>query len=540
MKKFSSLILLALLPAPFALNADTPLGRPEDNRIYAQLLVNELKDANPDVILIGFHVVPPGATDEAMIACTHNLIGEKDDEGDLAAVAGQQTVLSVSLKEPNKFKAYLPLKDATGISIGLLTLNFRNEAGNDVTHYCARSLALRDGVAKRIPGLAALFEATPGAQDSAAKSRDSMDVQNARTNYVHTTGKKVTYTRHWDLGGLPAYVPATQVSGKLRIWGLNYLGDGDLAKFWEEGFRKFQPGVRFEYNLPTALIGIPGLVCGDADLAASRPVTFDERLLFQRIFDSDPLEIKMVTGSFDVPGWANAIAIMANKSNPISRLTLKQLDGILGAERTGGYEGTAWHPERARGPEGNIRAWGQLGLTGEWADKPINLYAPSMKFHIAPVIERVVFHGGTRWNERLHEYSNYAKPDGTLMLTSRQIMADLGKDPYGLAITGIQDLTVRTKAVALGAAEGGPFVELTIENVQNRTYPLIMGEYWYLVRKPGTILDPKLKEYLRFTLSREGQECVARDGKFLPLTAEVVREELKKLELAPANINTLL
>lgn len=391
---------------------------------------------------------------------------------------------------------------------------------------------MRNGAARSALACFAAMLATACAfaQATDVKSRSSLDVQDARTNYVQTKGKKVTYAHPWDLSGLPPYVPGQKVSGKIRLWGLNYLTDGYLAKYWEEGFRKYQPGVTFEYNTPTALIGIPGLVSGQADLAASRPITFDERLLFQRIFDSDPLEITMVTGSFDVSGWANAITIMVNKANPISKLTLKQLDGIFGAERTGGYEGTAWHPERARGPEENIRTWGQLGLTGEWANKPINICMTTMRFHIAPIIEKVVFHGGTKWNEKLREYSNYARPDGTLALTSGQITADVGKDPYALAITGIQDLTPQTKALAIAAKEGGPYVDLTIENVQNRTYPLIMQEFWYLVHKPGQPIDPKLKEYIRYTLSREGQEAVARDGKFLPLTAEVVKEQLKKLE----------
>jgi phosphate transport system substrate-binding protein len=43
-------------------------------------------------------------------------------------------------------------------------------------------------------------------------------------------------------------------------------------------------------------------------------------------------------------------------------------------------------------------------------------------------------------------------------------------------------------------------------------------------------LDPRVREYFRYILSREGQEEVQRDGKWLPLTADVVREQLQKLE----------
>lgn len=363
--------------------------------------------------------------------------------------------------------------------------------------------------------------------------RDPLSLQQARHDRVAARGTKAFYTNQWDLSGLPPYVPDVKVSGKLRIWGLNYIGDSGLSKVWAEGFRKFHPDATIEYNLPTALIAIPGLVCGVADLAASRPITFDERELFQRIFNCEPVEIKMVTGSYNVPGYATTMAVIVNKDNPISRLSLRQLDGIFGAERTGAYQGIAWHPELARSAAENIRAWGQLGLTGEWRDQPINLYSATLRFHYPPVFEQIVFKGGTKWNERLREYNNYLKADGTGWYShGEQVPDEVSRDRYGIGLTWIAYLTPRSnaKAVALAAREGGPYAELTIENVQNRTYPLAYNEYWYFYRKPGAPIDPKVREFVRYVLSREGQEAVTRSGKFLPLTAEVVREEMRKLD----------
>ena len=153
-----SRVALLLLSLASAFGAEAPLGKPADNHIFAQALVNELARANPDVILIGLHAIPPSGGDEVMIACTHDLIGEKDDEGDLTVVALQQTVLAPNLKDPRKYRVYLPLKDSAGQSIGLMTLNFVYDSRNDETHYCSRAVALRNSVAKRIPNLAALFE----------------------------------------------------------------------------------------------------------------------------------------------------------------------------------------------------------------------------------------------------------------------------------------------------------------------------------------------------------------------------------------------
>jgi phosphate transport system substrate-binding protein len=359
---------------------------------------------------------------------------------------------------------------------------------------------------------------------------ESVEVQRARSNMIAAKRDKVFYTNKFSLDGLPQYKPEQKVTGTIRIWGLNYMTDGNVAKYWEEGFRKYHPDAKIEWNTPSALVAVPGLITGLADLGASRPITFDELLTYQRVFSCLPLEIEMVTGSFNVSGWAPALAIFVHKDNPITKLTVQQLDGIFGAERTGGWDGLTWHPEWARGPEQNIRTWGQLGLTGEWKDKPINIYGGNLRRHEQLVFERKVFQGGTKWNEKTREYANYAKPDGTLVIALDQSMEDLSKDKYGIAYNSMAFVNPRIKALAIAPRDGGPFVELTIENVQNRSYPLISQEYWLVNRKPGQPVDPKVKEFLRYVLSQEGQQAVVRDGKFLPLTAEVAREQLKKLE----------
>jgi phosphate transport system substrate-binding protein len=362
------------------------------------------------------------------------------------------------------------------------------------------------------------------------QSRQDVDVQRARDVFLKERGKTSYYTERWNLDDLPEYRPEQKVSGNIRIWGLNYLADCNLARFWEEGFRKYHPESRIAWYTPTALVALPGLYTGQADIGASREITFDETLTFQRIFYYLPLEISMVTGSYDVPGWANALAIFVHKDNPIAKVTFRQLDGLFGAARRGGYDGTTWHPDRARGPEGNIRTWGQLGLTGEWKDKPINVYGLNLKYHQQLRLERRVFGGGSMWNENLREYSNYARADGTLATAAGELMKDLSQDRYGIAYSGIQNATPQTKLLAVAEKDGGPFVELTRENVRNRSYPLYGEEYWYVNRRPGSPLDPKVKEFLRYVLSREGQDAVQRDAHYLPLTGEVAREQLRKLE----------
>jgi len=375
---------------------------------------------------------------------------------------------------------------------------------------------------------------TPGpAPEAPAAVRDSLSVQKARNEHVAGRGLHVFYHHDWDLSALPPYRPEGTVSGTVRMWGLNYLGDSHLEKYWENGFCKYHPAVRFEYHLPTSVTAVPGLVTGQANLGADTPMYFFERLEFARTFHYEPTTFLMVTGSYDVPGWANAIGIFVHHTNPLGKITLQQLDAIFGAEREGGWVGLTWHPEFARGPEGNIRTWGQLGLTGAWADKPIHVYGLNLRYGQAIGFSDRVLKGSDKWNEDLIMYANYARPDGTLAIGANQLIQDLAHDPYGIAYSGIQNLMPAVKCLPLGAKEGGPYLPLTMENVQSRQYPYVSQEFWDVNRPPGKPVEPAVREYLRYTLSREGQEAVVRDGKFLPLTAAAAARALRRLDQEP-------
>ena len=398
------------------------------------------------------------------------------------------------------------------------------------------------------PFLAAVFFATAvhaqslapaPAPETAPAVRDSLAVQKARNEHVVGRGMQAFYHQAWDLSALPPYVPEGPVSGTVSMWGLNYLGDSHLKKYWEDGFRKYHPNVRFKYHLPTSVTAIPGLVTGRANLGADTPMYFFERLEFARTFHYEPTTFLMVTGSYNVPGWADAMGIFVHRSNPLAQVTLPQLDAIFGAEREGGWVGLTWHPEFARGPEGNIRTWGQMGLTGEWADKPIHVYGLNLRYGQAIGFSDHVLKGSDKWNESLIMYANYARPDGTLAIGANQLIQDLARDPYGIAYSGIQNLLPQVKCLPLGAKAGGPFVSLTIENVQSRKYPFVSQEFWDVNRPPGKKVDPAVREYLRYALSREGQEQVARDGKFLPLTAAAAARALKRLDEEPAPFRSI-
>src|SRR5437660_10249603 len=200
-----------------------------------------------------------------------------------------------------------------------------------------------------------------------------------------------------DLNAIPPYKKELNVVGGLRIAGSELKGVVDLLA---EGFRKFQPEAKISSNFMTSSEGALGMmIAGVSDVA---PMGDDAKITDQMPFYNSrgyvPTEISIATGGYDMRGTLFAWAIFVNKDNPLTQLSLDQLDGIFGSERSGGWEVGAkadnnllFTAKYARGPEKNIRTWGQLGLTGEWANQEIHTHG-----YIAPGFEvsfqRMVLH----------------------------------------------------------------------------------------------------------------------------------------------------
>ena len=339
------------------------------------------------------------------------------------------------------------------------------------------------------------------------------------------------YTKKFDLSGLPHYVPEEKPTGKLRIYGNNYVGDAPLGGWWKEAFAKFQPGIEIEYFLPSAAIAVPGLYFGLADIAINHEPSFYDSLGHLRLKGYEPTGISVFTGSYDYVGWQNNIVIIVNKDNPLAKMTLQQLDGVFGSVRDGGWVGTTWHPELTRGPESDIRTWGQLGLGGEWANRRINLHGYSLRYATAIEFSNKVLQSSDKWNGDLHAYSNYKRPNGTTYLEGDQVVDHVRNDPAAIGYVRYHEgFPKDVKVIALAKTSASPYVDYTIDTLQDRSYPLWGDQSFWVSLKPGTKMDPKVREFIRFVLSREGQELVQRDGKYLPLTADAVRAELKKLQ----------
>jgi phosphate transport system substrate-binding protein len=324
---------------------------------------------------------------------------------------------------------------------------------------------------------------------------------------------------------LPEYAPSTQLSGTLRVSGSDEMAG--LLKRWERGFRKYQPQLRIEPWLKGSGSGMYGLEMRTAEIALmGRPINPYERYgIYERAWVY-PVEIEVATGSFAQPHKSPAYTIFVNKDNPLANLTVKQLDGIFGAERGGGWKALTWDEGSAHARSDNIRTWDQLGLKGEWVGKAIHVYGPpNLGAGAITYFQAKVMGGGAIFNEDLREYADRPR-----------MIAELERDRYGIAYAAQGYATPGVKALAIGESDSGPFALPTRANVASRAYPLARPVYvYYTIDNEKTEIadprvDPKVREFLRYVLSRQGQRAVAGEGTYLPLQGPVAAEQLRKLD----------
>jgi phosphate transport system substrate-binding protein len=331
----------------------------------------------------------------------------------------------------------------------------------------------------------------------------------------------------FDLGPLPAYVPGPAVHGVIRIH--DHEQSQHLVHLWQDRFLKLHPQVRYlEYTVPA---WFSGLAAGTADIAiAGRRAYRADLKALEEIWGYPPLELFIATGGFNLhKGNTPGVIVFVHQDNPLTGLTLDQLDGIFGAQRTGGWDGTKWTTAVARGPEKNLRTWGQLGLAGEWAGQPINLYGIDATLSgWSALMQRAAFKGGTKWNPAIREFVR----GGWEVPADEALVAGVGGDRYGIGFSFMRvvEKNPHVQPLAIAAEPGGPFVLPTNDSFFHRTYPLVTALYLYVNRPPGQPLPARIREFLAYILSREGQQAVAEDGMFIPLDAASAAVERRKIE----------
>jgi len=212
---------------------------------------------------------------------------------------------------------------------------------------------------------------------------------------------------------------------------------------------------------------------------------------FEKAFGYEPTAL---------PTSIDMLAVYVHKDNPIAGLTLQQVDAIFSKTRKGGADR-------------DIRTWGDLGLTGEWADKPISLYGRnSASGTYGYFKEHALFKG---------DYKDTVKEQPG----SSSVVQGVATDRYGIGYSGIGYKTADVLAVPLAAEPGGEMIAAVPERAYTGEYPLARFLYLYVNHKPGTELEPLRREFLRYVFSRQGQQDVVKDGYF-PITAKIAAKAL--------------
>jgi phosphate transport system substrate-binding protein len=296
---------------------------------------------------------------------------------------------------------------------------------------------------------------------------------------------------------LATYKKATSVSGSIKSIGSDTMNN--MMALWSEGFRVVHPSVKVEVEGKGSSTAPPALIAGTSNFGPmSRKMKAKEIDAFEKKFGYKPVQLRT---SIDM------LAVYVHKDNPIKGLTMQQLDAIFSKTRKGGYPN-------------DIRTWGDLGLTGEWADKPIRMYGRNSASGTYGYFKKHALFKGD-YKDEVNEQPG-----------SSSVVQGIATDKYGIGYSGIGYMTSDVKAVALSTDTGKnpSFVEAVPENAYTGEYPLARFLYLSVNYKPGSKLDDLRAEFVRYVFSKNGQEDVLKDGYF-PVPATVAREELKAVGL---------
>lgn len=298
----------------------------------------------------------------------------------------------------------------------------------------------------------------------------------------------------------------------IRIWGHPALLG--VAERWAGAYAQAHPGVRFEFAMKGSDSAIHGLVGGVADIALTgreNDVVDDNGFARPREYPATRIEI--ATGSLAAPGKADAIAVLVDAGNPLASLTLEQLARILDCG------------DQAR----PIARWGDLGLTGAWAQAPIRVHSYDFATRTGIWLQNRVMAGDRRmcWG-RITEHGDERRLDGTLAKAADRVGDAARGERNALAIANPAQAHGGLRLVAL--SDGGPPVLPDAASVQARRYPLTRRAYAFVDRAPGTPLARHVRDFLAFALSPQGQQLLEADAGFLPLDHATAAAQLTILE----------
>ncbi len=293
---------------------------------------------------------------------------------------------------------------------------------------------------------------------------------------------------------LADYQRTSGVSGNLSSVGSDTLAN--LMTLWAEEYKRVYPNVNIQIQAAGSSTAPPALTEGTSNLGPmSRKMKDKELQKFEEKFGYKPTEIRVAL---------DALAVYVNKDNPIKGMTISQVDAVFSSTRKCGYNK-------------DITTWGDLGLTGEWKNRNIQLYGRNS---VSGTYGYFKHHGLCKGDFK----SAVNEQPG-----SASVVQSVTTSLNGIGYSGIGYKTSGVKAVPLSEKDGKPFVEATNENALAGKYPLARFLYIYVNKHPNKPLPPLEQEFIKMVLSKAGQEVVVKDG-YIPLPASVAAKELAKLQ----------
>lgn len=293
---------------------------------------------------------------------------------------------------------------------------------------------------------------------------------------------------------LPTYEKTSGVSGNLSSVGSDSLAN--LMTLWAEEFKKNYPNVNIQIQAAGSSTAPPALTEGTANMGPmSRPMKDSEIQAFEEKYGYKPTA---------VPVAIDALAVFVHKDNPIKSLSIEQVDAIFSSTRLCGYDK-------------DIKTWGDLGLTGEWANKPLQLFGRnSVSGTYGYFKEEALCKGDFK--------SNVNEQPG-----SASVVQSISSTLNAIGYSGIGYRTSSVRAVPL-SKKGGEAFEASEENALAGKFPLARFFYVYVNKAPNQPLSPLDAEFVKLVMSKQGQEVVVKDG-YIPLPSKVVEKTMKELGL---------
>jgi phosphate transport system substrate-binding protein len=292
---------------------------------------------------------------------------------------------------------------------------------------------------------------------------------------------------------LPAYERVSGIAGNLSSVGSDTLNN--LMTFWAEGFARQYPNVKIQVEGKGSSTAPPALIAGAAQLGPmSRPMKASESDAFEKRYGYKPTAVAVAL---------DALGVYVNKDNPISSLSLEQVDAVFSSTR-------------ACGGKSDISTWSHLGLGPEW-NRPISLYGRNSASGTYGYFKDNALCKG--------DYKSSVKEQPG----SATVVEGVSNDRYAIGYSGMGYRTAGVRLVPLAGVGGSTVYEATSDNVYAGTYPLSRYLYVYVNKAPGRPFDPLVQQFLTYVLSQEGQQVVVKDG-FIPLLKEIVDVEMNKLE----------